>query len=315
MKRILFFLIIFLIDFQSFGYWGFYAHKKINQLAVFSLPYEMLGFYKENILYITENAVNPDKRRYAIKGEAEKHYIDADIYGDSAIHKLPRYWKQAVELIGEDSLRKYGIAPWNVDQVKQSLTEAFKDKNAEAILRLSADLGHYIGDINVPLHTTENYNGQLTDQYGIHGFWESRIPELLAEDFELFVGKAYYIENTQLAAWQAVIYAHAALDSVLTFEKTLSQKFNSDKKYSFEERGSINTRVYSKEFTMAYNDLLAGQVERQMKRSIIMVASFWFTAWVDAGQPNLSSLSHQKIPFEQLPPTSPNIKQNRTHEH
>ncbi|WP_186758447.1 zinc dependent phospholipase C family protein [Echinicola salinicaeni] len=317
MKRLLFFCTLFLIDFQSFGSWGFYAHKKINQLAVFSLPYEMLGFYKENIHYITENAVNPDKRRYAIKGEAEKHYIDADIYGDSAIYKLPRYWNQAVAQIGEDSLRKYGIAPWNVHWVKQSLTEAFKDKNAEAILRLSADLGHYIGDINVPLHTTENYNGQLTDQYGIHGFWESRIPELLAEDFELFVGKAYYIENTQLAAWQAIIDAHAALDSVLTFEKTLSQKFRADKKYSFEERGSINTRVYSKEFTMAYNDLLAGQVERQMKRSIIMVASFWFTAWIDAGQPNLSPLLHQKIPLEQMSPPSQSHQtdQNRKHEH
>ncbi|AWW29834.1 S1/P1 Nuclease [Echinicola strongylocentroti] len=310
MKRILLFTFSLFTTLHCFGFWGFYAHKKINRLAVFSLPLEMIGFYKENIASITENAVNPDKRRYAVKGEAEKHYIDADIYGDSAIYTLPRYWDDAVEMFGEDSLRKYGIAPWNVHFVKTKLTQAFKDKNTTAILRLSADLGHYIGDINVPLHTTVNYNGQLTGQEGIHGFWESRIPELLAEDFDLFVGKAEYIPNTQIAAWEAVIRAHEALDSVLLFEEQLSREFSDDKKYSFEERGSINTKVYSRPFTIAYNSLLDGQVERQMKHSIKMIADFWYTAWVDAGQPELTPLLNQKIPadpWKKSPPEN-NVK-------
>ncbi|SNS65532.1 hypothetical protein SAMN06295967_11544 [Belliella buryatensis] len=294
--------------------WGFFAHKKINRHAVFSLPPEMIGFFKSNIQFITENAVNPDRRRYAVFGEAEKHYLDADVYGDSAIYKLPRYWNQAVEKFGEEELRKHGIGPWNAYNTKNQLTEAFKRKDKKAILRLAADLGHYIGDINVPLHTTKNYNGQLTNQYGIHAFWESRVPELLADDFDLFVGQAEYLPNTQLAAWDAIIYAHLALDSVLNFEKILSTRFPDDKKYSFEERGGINTRVYSKEFTKAYNDMLAGQVERQMKRSIKMIADFWYSAWIDAGQPVLNDL--MDMPVEDLeekfpPPTTPlNIREH-----
>jgi hypothetical protein len=43
-------------------------------------------------------------------------------------------------------------------------------------------LGHYIGDAHVPLHTTSNYNGQKTNQHGIHGLWESRIPEQLFDE-------------------------------------------------------------------------------------------------------------------------------------
>jgi hypothetical protein len=65
--------------------WGFFAHKKINRLAVFTLPATMAGFYKKNLEYITEAAVNPDRRRYAIPEEAPRHYIDLDDYGDSAI--------------------------------------------------------------------------------------------------------------------------------------------------------------------------------------------------------------------------------------
>ena len=31
-------------------------------------------------------------------------------------------------------------------------------------------------------------------------------------------------------------------------------------------------------------------IERRMKQSIEAVASFWYTAWVDAGQPDLGAL-------------------------
>jgi len=43
--------------------WGFYGHKRINRVAIFTLPPEMFGFYKEHIEYLTEHAVDPDKRR------------------------------------------------------------------------------------------------------------------------------------------------------------------------------------------------------------------------------------------------------------
>jgi len=295
MKKSFLLLLFLFLGIEGSKAWGFFAHRRINRLAVFSLPLEMLGFFKENIQFLTENAVNPDRRRYAVEGEAEKHFIDADVYGDSAIYKLPRYWEQAIEYYGEDTLRAYGIGPWNVYRVKMNLTEAFARKDAKAILRLAADLGHYIGDINVPLHTTVNYNGQLTGQYGIHGFWESRIPELLSDDYDFLVGKATYVENTQLAAWNAVIQAHQAVDSVLRFERELSLKFSEDKKYSFIDRGNLSTKSYSREFTKAYSDLLDGQVERQMRKSIKMTADFWFTAWVDAGQPDLNDLLKNPI--------------------
>lgn len=280
--------------------WGFFAHKIINRLAVFTLPPEMLTFYKHHIVFITENSVNPDRRRYAVEGEAEKHYLDADLYGDSAVYRLPRYWKDAVNKFTEDTLRKHGINPWWIHIMKSQLTNAMRARDARAILRISADLGHYIGDGNVPLHTTHNYNGQFTGQYGIHGFWESRLPELYAEDYNFFVGKAEYIDNTQLRAWRAITEAHTALDSVLGFEKELTQRFDPDKKYSYEERGGITVRVYSKPFSQAYHQMLSGQVECRMRKAIKMVGDFWYTSWMDAGQPDLNALLNHKPTEEEL---------------
>lgn len=279
--------------------WGFFGHQKINRLAVFTLPPEMIGFYKKNINYITEASVNPDKRRYAVADEAARHYLDLDHYGDSALQKMPRYWKAAVEQYSEDTLKAYGIVPWHIERMYHRLRDAFMVRDPDQILRVSAELGHYLADAHVPLHTTENYNGQLTGQEGIHGFWESRLPELFAENYNFFVGKAAYISNTQLEAWKAITLAHSALDSVLFFEKELTRKFG-ERKFSFETKGKLTQKTYSREFSKAYHDALSGMVERHMRICIRRIGSYWYTAWVDAGQPDLKSLIDHKPSEEEL---------------
>jgi hypothetical protein len=295
LKKLLVFLFLLLPNIvnskQSPPVWGFFAHALINRLAVYSLPPELLGFYKKNIAYVTDNAVNPDRRRYAVQGEAPKHFIDLDDYSDSVQLKLPKlFWNQAVEIFGEDSLMAHGIVPWQIQRMKFQLTNAFVQKDLKQILRVSADLGHYIADANVPLHTTRNYNGQLSNQAGIHGFWESRLPELYVDDYDLFIGKAEYEPNVPNRAWSAVLNAHAALDSVLLFEKNLTAATSDDKKFTIEERNGIMTRNYSKSFSKKYHESLDNQVERQMRASVKMISDLWLTAWIDAGQPDLSTL-------------------------
>lgn len=272
-------------------FWGFWAHQRINRLAVFSLPPEMQVFFKKHIDYLTENAVNPDKRRYAVVGEAPRHYIDAEVYGDSALYKLPLYWYDAVKKFGEDTLALNGTVPWAIQQYKSQLTEAFRRRDAQRILRIAADLGHYIADANVPLHTTRNYNGQRTGQEGIHAFWETRLPELYAEEYDMFVGRAVYEEKIALRAWRAVRQANAALDSVLQIEAELSKQMKPELKYTLEDRNGVVIKTYSREFSQKYHQLLNRQVERQMRASVKMVGDFWFTCWVDAGQPDLAPLA------------------------
>ncbi len=276
--------------------WGFYAHQKINYYATFLLPPEMLVLYKANINFITEHAIDPDKRRYAIKAEAPRHYIDIDHYGPYPYTALPRKWADAVAKFGEDTLQEYGIVPWYVQVMLARLTDAFREKNFSRIMKNSADLGHYIADAHVPLHANSNHNGQLTNQKGIHGFWESRVPELLAEkEFDFFIGKATYIADPGSFIWARVLESAKAADSVLAFDRELTKKFPTDQKYAFENRNGNLIRQYSSAYTIAYNKMLDGMIERRMRQSIASVASFWYTAWVNAGQPDLRSLVKQKF--------------------
>ena len=86
-----------------------------------------------------------------------------------------------------------------------------------------------------------------------------------------------------------------AADTVLTYERELSKKFADDKKYAFENRNGKTIRQYSSAFTIAYNNMLDGMIERRMRQSIFAIASFWYTAWVNAGQPDLKVLVTQKF--------------------
>lgn len=295
MKKFFFFIVFICIAKFSFC-WGFYAHKTINHYAVFLLPPQLVLFYKPNIDFITEHAVDPDKRRYAVAGEGPKHYIDLDHYGAYPYSALPHKWTEAIDKFGKDTLEQYGIVPWHIQIMLARLTNAFKDKNYSSILKNSAEIGHYIADAHVPLHATENYNGQLTGQQGIHGFWESRIPELLAnKEFDFFIGKAQYLPDPGSFIWDRVLESANAADSVLKFEKELSVQFRGDQKNAFEGRNNKTIQQYSSAYTIAYNNMLGGMVERRMRQSIFAVASFWFTAWVNAGQPDLSSIVNQSF--------------------
>jgi hypothetical protein len=281
--------------------WGFYGHRKINYLAVFLLPPEMLQFYKANIDFLSEHAPDPDKRRYAIPEEGPRHYIDIDRYGVYPYKELPRNYDSAVAKYGTDTLTANGIVPWWVQTMLLRLTKAFKEKNQVKILKLSAEIGHYIADAHVPLHANSNHNGQLSNQKGIHGFWESRVPELLADkEFDFWIGKAEFIKNPGQFIWNRVLESAAAADTVLLYERLLTQQFPSDQKFAFENRNGVTTRVYSTSYTTAYNNKLLGMVERRMRQSIFAVASFWYTAWINAGQPDLRQLTSKEFTEEDL---------------
>jgi hypothetical protein len=276
--------------------WGFFGHQKINNYAVFLLPPQMLSFYKTHINFITEHAIDPDKRRYAIKEEAPRHYLDLDHYGAYPYDTLPHIWQDAVDRFGEDTLNKHGIGPWWVIAMQKNLTKAFEEKNQLKILKYSAEIGHYIADLHVPLHASNNHNGQHTGQNGIHGFWESRLPELFADTkWDFFIGKAEYIKKPADFIWNRMLESGAASDTVLKYEAALNKAFPTDKKYSFENRNGVTIRQYSTAYSAAYDAKLKGMVERRMRLAIYSVASFWYTAWVNAGQPDLTTLTNTTL--------------------
>ena len=269
--------------------WGFFAHMRINRLAVFTLPAGMSRFYKSNIQYLSDHAVDADKRRYADTAEAPRHYLDIEAY-EVETDSIPRKWNGAAKKYGQQKLAKNGTLPWQIQRTYYQLVKAFKERDSLKILSHSAYLGHYISDAHVPLHTTENHNGQLTNQYGIHAFWESRLPELFSEKYSFLVGGAFYIDDPLKETWKIITHTHQLVDSVLWIEARLNRGFPAYRKYSYSKRNKQVMKQYAVEYARAYHTHMNHMVARQMRASILATGSFWYSAWVDAGQPKLEKM-------------------------
>lgn len=277
-----------------FYFWGFYAHKLINEHAIYTLPTEMALYYKHHRHEIIERSVDADKRSYVDSAESIRHYIDIEDYQEEKVDSIPIHWSHARAKYPNALIQTAGIIPWHINLTYERLVEAFKNKNNQRIIRLSADLGHYIADAHVPLHTTTNYNGQLTNQIGIHAFWESRLPEMFADKYDLLVGRAYYIDSPIDHAWTIVKKSHILVDSVLSIEHQLSQQYPVDVHKSYIKRNNTLVYTYSDTYAHAYHEALNNMVERRMAESIRQIGSYWYSAWIDAGQPNLSFLIHSE---------------------
>ncbi len=360
--------------------WGFFGHKRINRLAVFILPSDMLYLYKKEIDYITEHAIDPDKRRYVVHTEGYRHYINLDKWAflpqdkidaqilhteifivnnkndtlqltdyqtirktkrdyflkSKAIRKLfgrdsiavadsnmrrffiyniskiqfdeplaispdslkLLFWKERFSfkdsikaVFAKDKLTQTGILPYHLFAMQRQLTTAFLQKDKNKILKISAEMGHYLGDAHVPLHTVSNYDGQFTNQSGVHAFWESRLPELFADArYDFFVGRAEYIASPKEYFWNIVFESHKLADKVLQIEKEINQQFPPDKKYCLETQNGVAVQKPCFDYAQLYHDKLNGMVEEQMRKAIFALGSAWYTAWVDAGQPDLNDL-------------------------
>lgn len=279
---------------DSFGF-GFVAHRKINRMAVFTLPPEMVGFFKKHIEYLSERAVDPDRRAHAVPGEAPRHYIDIDHFGENPFEIMPRRWDEAVAKFTEDTLLLHGVLPWHVNVMMGRLTRAFQERDIDHILYNAAHIGHYISDACTPLHTTKYYNGRTPEQRGIHALWESRIPEMMAEEFGYFVGRAQYIQSPRDHVWELVEISHSKVNRIYEVYDSLMNHFTPDRIFSHEVRGVAATRVFSRDFSQAFHKGLNKMVEEHMQLAVKSVGDFWFTAWVNAGQPDLYQLEKRAI--------------------
>ncbi|MCX6182658.1 MAG: zinc dependent phospholipase C family protein [Bacteroidetes bacterium] len=284
-KRFLVYLALALLPLSS-NAWGFFAHKLINEKAVYALPPGLIEFYKLNVIFITEHSVDPDLRKHSDEKEGGLHYMDIDHYDlKHPFDSVPKYWKDAVVKYSEDTLRKYGTLPWAIQEKYYQLIKAFKDKDKSKIMKLSADLGHYASDACVPLHATENYDGQLTNQKGIHKLWESSIPERYHDTYQLNMVVAGYISDPLKYTWTLLKKSYELSGKVLLKDKRLREKFLKDQ--IFEIHTGKKQKVFSKEYVEAFDKEIKGMVEAQLLESIKFVSSLWYTAWVEAGQPTL----------------------------
>jgi len=213
---------------------------------------------------------------------------------------LPRTMKETKEKYDEKFLSQNGILPWYMEELMEKLTKSFKEKRKTEILFIAADLGHYMGDAHMPLHTSANHDGQQTNQKGIHALWEAQLPEMFGSNYNFYTGEAKFIPDVHKEIWRIVLSSHALVDTLLAIDKESRKKISEDKWLKKDANGKVvknkfNSSVFSDEYATALHTALKGMVERQMKNSGLDVANLWYTAWINAGKPDLNDMDTPEV--------------------
>lgn len=240
----------------------------VTDRAVRLLPTQLQDFYWANRDVLQELSIEADLRKDWDRTEGPKHYIDLEHY---ASDHLPRLAAQAMRELGMEKLSKSGWVPWNTQLVYARLVESMRSGDYPAILRLSGDISHYVADAHIPLHTTENYDGWTSGDTGIHSRFESRLVEQFPEVLPFEPRPAAQIVDVPARLWAIVLASSMSVSAVI----------RADRQNAYEDRALDGYSIVSARQT---HGLIAA---RRMNDSAHEVASFWYTAWVDAGRPRL----------------------------
>ncbi len=212
--RILFLVLFFVAT--PLWPWGDKGHRVVSALALRSLPNGPRAWFSGREAEVADHASDPDHWKQDRK-EGPRHFLDMEPYGGP--EHLPRKLEEARAKVGEDYYR-HGVVPWIIQDRWRDLVEAFRAGDPTQVAMATAILGHYVADAHVPLHTTENHNGQNTQQKGVHSRWESGLVERYVQEEALVVQPARPDPAFLDRPWEWLRAAHGLVPQLLENDQT-----------------------------------------------------------------------------------------------
>ena len=257
--------------------WGFAAHRFIADQMIALLPVEIRPLFEERRATIVERAVDPDLWRNIFPEEAPNHFVDLDYFGKFPFTELSREYDRAVQQWGRDVIHAQGLAPWRTAEMFGHLQREFaamKRENAPGFVQdniafYAAVMSHYIGDAHVPLHAIVNYDGQLTNQRGVHGRWESDLFDRVRPRLKIAPAAARPVQEPREFIFETLLASNRLSDAVL----------------ESDQRAAAGREFYDDEYFAAFEKEQFSALERRLNESITAVASLIAGAWEAAGRP------------------------------
>ena len=266
-------LLVWLLACSSVYAWGPAAHRLVNTWAVETLPPEIRGFFEANRQLLMDHANDPDDWMKKDRYERMRHYIYLDKYGLFPYLNLPHSYRAALARYGSGRIGRDGILPWQIGQYSLRLTDALKAQDWDEAKLDAAVLGHYVADAHDPLHTTQNFNGQLTGQTGLEQRFADRLVERYTNFLMFRAGEATKINDPTEYAFGITLEANSWVDRVILADRQCRADlpdYNDD----------YLDRFYAQVSSIAIQELNGAAHD---------TGSYWHTAWLNAGLPALPS--------------------------
>lgn len=273
------FLVLTLLPSLSYA-WGFDGHRKLASLMQDAMPAGhclRTWFTSKQTATLQDHACDPDrwKEDDFSKPDNEKewprHFLDIDYA--NPVTAYPRDFAQ-VQAWKPQYAYSNGIVPWYVEQKYTELVAAFRAKDEAAILDNAFLLSHYASDCMSILHDTKNFDPhQLPDGGdGLHWRWESEMffanshVTGMAAAAQAYLGTAG-VADPRNNTFDFVLVGNGLVDELLAADLA-------------SDGGADSLYITSKELTA-----------RRWADAIVFSSSLLWTAWNEAGRPELSGFT------------------------
>jgi hypothetical protein len=272
-------LLVGLIGAAPVGAWGGRGHRLILDRAIQLLPPPLRAAFDAEHTALLEHASDPDLWRVAgFEEEAPRHFLDIDAYGPAPFNALPRDLGAAIEKYGPETVTKNGLLPWRAAEMRGRLVRAFEaHKNGQRYglgnaVYLTAVLAHYVADAYQPFHAVLNYDGQLTNQQGIHARFEDELPARFASRLAYAPAAPTPIAETRDAVFEALASGAALVEGLLAADR----------------RAAEGRTEYDEGYYEAFFSAAQPVLERRTGEAITAAAGIILGAWEQAGKPDLT---------------------------
>jgi hypothetical protein len=262
----------------SIAGWGFDIHRWITQAAIPLLPEPIRPFYEKHRTMVIEHSIDPDLWRNAgFEEEPPRHFVDLDAFGPPPFDALPRDYEAAVKKFGKEMVDKNGLLPWRAEEIQDQLVRAFQrvaqgqPYGLDDVTFFSAVLSHYVADAHVPFHAIVNYDGQLTNQRGIHGRFETELFLRYAPQLSLTPTARAPIRNVRDFAFDTLVESAALTDQILQADR----------------RAAAGRELYDDGYFDAFFPPVKATLERRLREASSAVAAVIAGAWEEGGKPEL----------------------------
>jgi hypothetical protein len=254
--------------------WGYNGHRIINGSASLSYTPEMEQFHAwaQDLI---EHASDADYRKDIDPNEGPRHYIDIDNYPEfTSLGWIPQNYDSVIARYGLAFVIDQGVLPWATKITYDSLVDAFTRFDWQKAVLFAADLGHYVGDACNPLHITRNYDGQFTGNNGIHSRYETGMINAFQSEITMTGDSIAYITGVSDYIFSYIYENYIYADSIMAADDYAQAVAGNTSSYAYKEALWLKC----KGFTVSL-----------FNRAANTLAKLMYSAWVDAGKPDMNS--------------------------
>jgi len=264
-------LVLFLSLPQNSRAWGKNGHRLVVRKATETLPQDIRPFFESNLALLAQHVTDPLDAIAKSPLERHNHFILLDKYGRFPFEALPRNYKAAVTKFGKAKLDANGLLPWQIGVYSEKMTEAMKAGKWDEARVDAAILANYVAEAHDPFNTTDNFDGRLSGQPGVNERFGTTLIDRYSSFFPMRPNDAIFINDPTDRAFEACLSSHSWLETILLADRNARRGENS----------------FTDEYYDRFYNQAAAILIRQLSDAATDVGSFWLTAWINAGRPQL----------------------------